>query len=204
MIGGGSALEQAPPGRDAEKVWNSRRGLRVKEGVPQGGQMRLRRLIQDDSDAGPDMSPMIDIVFNLLIFFLCATKFKTAEGAIDTYLPKDQGICSLDQQVEIDEVRVTVSWRANSSGSEAATVRLGANLLTRPGDWDVADSTQSPVWPRLAAALQDLKDGHQGAKPLSVTLDIRPEVPHQYAVSTLNEVIRVGLKEVRFAAPSRD
>lgn len=163
--------------------------------------MRLRRLIQDDGDAGPDMSPMIDIVFNLLIFFLCATKFKTAEGAIDTYLPKDQGLPAQQTQVEIDDVRITVSWRPDS---ETATVRLGAKLLTRPGDWDVADSTQSPVWPRLAAALQDLKDGHHGTKPLPVTLDIRPEVPHQYAVSALNEVIRVGLKEVRFAAPSKD
>jgi len=164
--------------------------------------MRLRRSIQDDSsDAGPDMSPMIDIVFNLLIFFLCATKFKTAEGAIDTYLPKDQGLAPLPAQVEIDEVRITVSWRA---GSETASVRLGANLLTRPGDWDVADSTQSPVWPRLAAALFELQGAHVGTKPLPVTLDIRPEVPHQYAVSALNEVIRVGLKEVRFAAPSQD
>jgi len=164
--------------------------------------MRLRRLIKDDdSDAGPDMSPMIDIVFNLLIFFLCATKFKTAEGAIDTYLPKDQGLPNTSQPQSIDEVRITVSWR---EGAQTATVRLGANLLTQPGDWEVTDSTLSPVWPRLAQGLQELKDSHSGTEPLPVTLDIRPEVPHQYAVSALNEVIRVGLREVRFAAPAKD
>ncbi len=164
--------------------------------------MRLRRLIQDDdSDAGPDMSPMIDIVFNLLIFFLCATKFKTAEGAIETYLPKDQGLASRTTPQSIDEVRITVSWREET---QTATLRLGAKLLTQPGDWDVKDSTLSPVWPRLARGLQELKDTQQGPEPLPVTLDIRPQVPHQYAVSALNEVIRVGLKEVRFAAPSKD
>lgn len=163
--------------------------------------MRLRRLIQDsDADAGPDMSPMIDIVFNLLIFFLCATKFKTAEGAIDTYLPKDQGLPTQATPQSIDEVRITVSW---SEEGHEATIRLGAKLLTRPGDWEVADSTQSPVWPRLAQGLRELKDTHQGSEPLPVTLDVRPEVPHQYAVSALNEVIRVGLKEVRFAAPAK-
>lgn len=163
--------------------------------------MRLRRLIQDDSEAGPDMSPMIDIVFNLLIFFLCATKFKTAEGAIETYLPKDQGQPTQVQQQPLEDVRITVSWQADS---QSATIRLGANLLTEAGDWDVADSSLSPVWPRLAEQLRLLKESHTGTESLPVTLDVRPEVPHQYAVSALNEVIRVGLKEVRFAAPSKD
>ena len=139
---------------------------------------------------------MIDIVFNLLIFFMCATKFKTAEGAIETYLPKDQGLEASPLSEVFEEVRVTVSWREGQ-----ATVRLGANLLSRPGDWDVADRSLSPVWGRLGDGLRELKESHTGTKPLPVTLDIRPDVPHQYAVSALNEVIRAKIKEVKFAAP---
>ena len=36
-----------------------------------------------------DLTPMIDIVFNLLIFFMCATKFRTPEGMIESYLPNE-------------------------------------------------------------------------------------------------------------------
>ena len=35
-----------------------------------------------------DLTPMIDIVFNLLIFFMCATKFRSTEGLIMCFLPK--------------------------------------------------------------------------------------------------------------------
>ena len=41
-----------------------------------------------------DLTPMIDIVFNLLIFFMCATKFRTPEGVIEAFLPKDKGQAS--------------------------------------------------------------------------------------------------------------
>ena len=38
-----------------------------------------------------DMTSMIDVVFLLLIFFMCATKFKQPEGELSTYLPRDRG-----------------------------------------------------------------------------------------------------------------
>ena len=162
--------------------------------------MRLRRLITPEEDTGPDMSPMIDIVFNLLIFFLCATKFKTAEGAIDSYLPKSEGLNSSPTQIEIDEVRVTVR---KVEGGEVR-VSVGANPLNEPGDWQRGvDTSLSPVWGRLGQELAALKAAHKGVKPLPVTLDVKPDVSHQHAVSALNEVVRAGLKEVRFAAPGK-
>lgn len=39
-----------------------------------------------------DMTPMIDVTFNLLIFFLCTLNFATSEGMLDAYLPKDVGV----------------------------------------------------------------------------------------------------------------
>lgn len=40
-------------------------------------------------DGEMTMTPMIDMVFLLLIFFMCATKFRTVEGKIDSNLPAD-------------------------------------------------------------------------------------------------------------------
>ena len=38
-----------------------------------------------------NMTPMIDIVFQLIIFFLLSLKFKTIDRRIDSQLPKDRG-----------------------------------------------------------------------------------------------------------------
>ncbi|MCA8981052.1 MAG: biopolymer transporter ExbD [Planctomycetes bacterium] len=52
--------------------------------------MRLvpRRLPED---AKLEMTPMIDVTFLLLIFFLATLRFKTLEGKLDAYLPNDVG-----------------------------------------------------------------------------------------------------------------
>ncbi|MDF1837417.1 MAG: biopolymer transporter ExbD, partial [Planctomycetota bacterium] len=39
-----------------------------------------------------DMTPMIDVTFLLLIFFMCTLKFKVLEGKLTAYLPKDVGV----------------------------------------------------------------------------------------------------------------
>ncbi|MCZ7645569.1 MAG: biopolymer transporter ExbD [Planctomycetota bacterium] len=49
----------------------------------------LRKSI--DKDVKLDMTPMIDIVFLLLIFFMCATRFKQVERRLDAFLPEEIG-----------------------------------------------------------------------------------------------------------------
>ncbi|TDJ77531.1 MAG: biopolymer transporter ExbD [Planctomycetota bacterium] len=44
-----------------------------------------------DQDCKLEMTPMIDVVFLLLIFFMCTLRFKTLEGKLAAYLPKDVG-----------------------------------------------------------------------------------------------------------------
>ena len=53
---------------------------------------------------------MIDVVFLLLIFFLCASKFKKPEEKLDVNLPTDTGIRAIPQEVVPPrEVRLKVS-----------------------------------------------------------------------------------------------
>ena len=44
-----------------------------------------------DNKTELQMTPMIDVVFLLLIFFMCATKFKIPEASLDAFLPRDRG-----------------------------------------------------------------------------------------------------------------
>ena len=50
---------------------------------------QLKELAQEDGEM--EMTPMIDVTFLLLIFFMCTLRFKTLEGKLSAYLPKDVG-----------------------------------------------------------------------------------------------------------------
>ncbi len=53
---------------------------------------RKRRRHGENSEPVLEMTPMIDVTFQLLIFFMCTIKFKVLEGKLAAYLPKDVGV----------------------------------------------------------------------------------------------------------------
>ena len=55
-----------------------------------------------------EFTPMIDVVFLLLIFFLCTIKFRILEGKIPAFLPRTEGVnpSVIDPQLERLEVRI--------------------------------------------------------------------------------------------------
>ncbi len=55
-----------------------------------------------------EMTPMIDVTFLLLIFFLCSIKFKILEGKLQTYLPKDVGVNTTPQQKILEKVDIRI------------------------------------------------------------------------------------------------
>ena len=57
-----------------------------------------KKIEQDDEEIKPDMTPMIDIIFLLLIFFLLTTKFLPDEKFISSLIPTDKGQSSARQQ----------------------------------------------------------------------------------------------------------
>ena len=48
----------------------------------------MRVHVLEEETAGPNMTPIIDVVFQLLIFFLVATRFDQEERELDTILPQ--------------------------------------------------------------------------------------------------------------------
>lgn len=53
---------------------------------------------EEDEEIKPDMTPMIDIIFMLLIFFLLTTKFIPDEKFIGSLLPTNKGQANTSQQ----------------------------------------------------------------------------------------------------------
>ena len=58
-----------------------------------------------------ELTPMIDVTFLLLIFFLCSIKFKILEGKLQTYLPKDVGVNTTPQDKMLEKIDLRVERR---------------------------------------------------------------------------------------------
>ena len=46
----------------------------------------------DAPDTKIDMTPMIDVTFLIIVFFLCTLRFKSLEGRLGANLPRDVGV----------------------------------------------------------------------------------------------------------------
>lgn len=132
----------------------------------------LRRTPQRDEKA--DLTPMIDVTFLLLVFFLCTMKFRTFEGRLDTALPKNigTGIFTVEPVEKLDIV-------AYKLGADAMRYDIGASKF------------------RDLASLR----AHLGTFPADtpVTIDMREGTIHQDFMSILDQVVDRGFDTITIA-----
>ncbi len=90
---------------------------------------RKRRVL---AEANVDLTPMIDVTFLLLIFFLCTLSFRVLEGRLDTNLPKDVGQSSdpITAQLETFDVALEPDPTMQSGLRIVANRRLVADART--------------------------------------------------------------------------
>ncbi len=70
---------------------------------------RRRRGVDEPGFEVGNMTPMIDVVFQLLIFFMLSMHFKEVEGKLLSQLPKDKGLApSHVLNPELQEVRIVL------------------------------------------------------------------------------------------------
>jgi len=96
--------------------------------------MRIKQNKRVIEEAELDMTPMIDIVFQLLIFFLLSAKFISLEGQLSSYLPKDRGLQAAFSKIEPDEVIFFLQWEGDPVNDKTGKVRcLTINYKDQPG-----------------------------------------------------------------------
>ena len=72
--------------------------------------LRKRRRTNRPEDTEMDLMPMIDIIFQLLIFFILSAKFIAFEAQLQAYLPKDRGDKSKESPQELVNVTFELAW----------------------------------------------------------------------------------------------
>jgi len=69
-----------------------------------------------------EMTPMIDVTFLLLIFFLCSIKFKVLEGKLQTYLPKDVGVNTTPAQKMLEKIDIRIIRTENRAKKDLENI----------------------------------------------------------------------------------
>ena len=141
--------------------------------------MRKRRRSEDPAEVS--MTPMIDMVFLLLVFFLVTSKPMKPEADLGLKLP---GTVAQEESVDIpDEQRIEVK--------EGGRVLLNEMPVGEPGDGEL---------PLLLATLVRFKESAAANKSEAlVTLAVDNEVPHQRIADVMNVCARAGIDGVTFA-----
>ena len=163
----------------------------------------MKRLNENarDSEVKMDMTSMIDVVFLLLIFFMCATKFKIPEGALRSFLPRDKGNATTEVVVS-NNCRVTLY-----KNSQGETVCLADNVTivnNSKGEFEqeVTPELYGPDLGELKAHILNRKETYDGlAGALPVIVDFRKDVPYHYVVQVLDICKELEITDFSMAMP---
>src|SRR5262245_24772241 len=133
-----------------------------------------------------NVTPLIDIIFCLCLFFLCSLKFKELEGKMDSWLRKEKGNQAGGiANATMDEIRVFV--RLNSS--QNVEIAYGSKTVSNLTE---LETLIKQGWADFEAA--NKKDG-------SVIIDGEPRVPWKDVISVLDICKRNKIEKVEFAQP---
>lgn len=171
--------------------------------------------LPEPEDTEMNMTPMIDIVFQLIIFFLLTLKFKTVDERIDSSLPKDRGLAATPEKPkEFEKIKVKLFRKEKGTPAAFTRIRIdNTNTIDLPaGDFGEDVDTE---YARLA--LEDAKFGQVkavvtgkfealggDARKDEITGEIaamRPDggaVPHGHIMRVLDLLVEVGVGKIVF------
>lgn len=140
----------------------------------------------NDNPLPLNVVPLIDVIFCLLLFFMCSFHFKSLEGKFEAWLPADKGIRGVPPPIQNPEFRVTLAYDATL---EKTTRRFGRTDYTNDDE--------------LGAVLRQQFDYYRnGAKEPSLVIESRPNVPWDDVVRVLDIARAREIPRVEFSLAS--
>lgn len=131
------------------------------------------------------LTPMIDVTFLLLIFFMCNIKFKMLEGKLAAYLPKDKGVTQTDTFLLQEEIRVLLLQEK----AKAKFIVWGR----RTEGFIPADLAK--LFTTVRTAYTQMK---QSQDKVPSVIQVEEKVKHGDVVACLNQMLRAGLQDITF------
>ncbi len=137
------------------------------------------------------MTPMIDIVFNLVIFFLLMPSFEAKEGYLPTNLPTDTGVQKRDPR-KLNKLRIDL-FHVEPYDSNKDKARV------------VFNNDEVKDYAELRRRLRETRRGLRslGKDIATVPVVISPDqvVWQKHVVAAFDSAIDAGFKNIQFTVP---
>jgi biopolymer transport protein ExbD len=132
-----------------------------------------------------NITPLVDIIFCLCVFFMVSFKFKQLEGKFDSWLPKGKGtVGSVQVEGILDEVRVAMYW---DEASQRTIRQLGNRRIQTDEELAQLIAEGHAAWVRMN-------------KPdTPVTIDAEARVPWNDVIVVMNLCKKNRIDKIEFA-----
>jgi biopolymer transport protein ExbD len=172
-----------------------------------------------------NMTPMIDVVFQLLIFFMLTMHFKEVEGKLLSQLPKDKGLSpSHVLQPELQEIRIVIcaggdtrmhlhdKGRHEKADKENNICKVQVEKI-EIGDVFKTETNASKgasnkgIYMSLGQKTKELQDAQPSTKDATkkapVILDADSETPYEHIIGAVNACKHFGIDNIEFVGNPR-
>ncbi len=146
---------------------------------------RMRR-VKPKPKMQPPLTPMIDVTFQLLLFFLLAFQLRDPEGLLPASLPK-AGLGEADPQPLASPIRIVILPAGDSN--EAAIYEI-ERFPTPTAD------------PNEVFSVLQARRIAMGTSKIPVIIKPRADVRWQFVIEAFNATMRAKLENVAFAPSS--
>ena len=186
---------------------------------------RKKREVAEETPGNIPMTPMIDVVFQLLIFFMLTMKFPELEGKLLNYLPKDKGLMAVAiANPELEEARIficadqgaQIQLHRNNKGKHEEEKKNGEVCAAFFEKVDMGRLYMTEKFPEKAQANRNIyieiskrvkemtpPSSKDSTKKAPVILDADSEVPFEHIIGVLNACKEQGIDNVEFVGNPR-
>ena len=161
-----------------------------------------------------ELTPMIDVTFLILIFFMCTLKFKTLEGKLVSYLPLDKGLSSAQAPVEFEDAEIILKVPKEDNDKKpferriifmrnGSNTPLGECRGVRPDPNNPKMLTFDLVPPDTFEKVREYAQSVRNASEESKSkIHAYSRVPHAYVVRVLDILMAVGFEDISYSGIS--
>lgn len=160
---------------------------------------------------GVTTTPLIDVVFLLLIFFLCTLRFRATEARLALELPMDRGLGGLVGAEHQEPLRIEVVPAGTAKSGEAAWPLLLRRRGAKTPIGRITGVMPDPTDPRRTLLLADppdtlprfeawLADIRRELGDLVVRVEAGDQCAHAAVVAVIDTVLEAGFRRVDFSA----
>jgi biopolymer transport protein ExbD len=186
---------------------------------------RRRRPIEENKFEPTNMTPMIDVVFQLLIFFMLSMHFKEVEGKLLSQLPKDKGLAPTHVlQPELQEIRIVICaggdtrMHLHDKGKHEKADKPNETCKVMVEKIEIGDVFRTDkvagkaahnkaiyvsLGQKTAELYSTIPSSRDAARKPPVILDADSETPYEHIIGAVNACKSVGIDNVEFVGNPR-